>query len=101
MPIITQYNAKSKILTIKTPERFDFSSHKFFVEALQQILPTMNAIVVDLQHTEHLESSALGMLLVAREKAVDQQQQIRVINARPRVENVLRIAKFDRLFALA
>ena len=52
--------------------------------------------MVDLSRTSYLDSSALGMLLLLRERCAD----VRVENASDDVRKVLEIANFQRLFEL-
>jgi len=47
-----------------------------------------------------VDSSALGMLLVLRDKVGNQQSAIKIINARPDVKKILTIANFDKLFTV-
>ena len=51
--------------------RFDFNSHREFREAVEQALGTEDSteVAVDLGSVEYLDSSALGMLLMLRDKA--------------------------------
>ena len=49
---------------------------------------------------EHLDSSALGQLLMLRERTGSEIAEIELANSSPGVKNILEMANFDRLFKL-
>jgi HptB-dependent secretion and biofilm anti anti-sigma factor len=51
--------------------------------------------------TEYVDSSALGMLLVLRDKVAGDKTAISIKNVRPEVMKILEIANFDKLFTLS
>ena len=57
--------------TLKLGGRFDFHSHRDFRSAYEKILETggFREITIDFGEVDYLDSSALGMLLLLREKA--------------------------------
>ncbi|HJL39875.1 MAG TPA: STAS domain-containing protein [Myxococcales bacterium LLY-WYZ-16_1] len=75
--------------------RFDFQVHREFRAVLDGV-SSGGRCVVDLSRTSYLDSSALGMLLLLRERCAD----VRVENASDDVRKVLEIANFQRLFEL-
>lgn len=87
------------ILTIQISGRFDFSVHNDFRQATKQTEANVNKIVVDLSNTDYLDSSALGMLLVLRDKANG--NAINIVGARTDVKKILEIANFDKLFTVS
>ena len=90
----------NKELNIKVSDRFDFGVHQEFRKASELVTEKMKAVVVDLSMTDYVDSSALGMLLVLRDKIGENQQGVRIINAKPEVLNILKIANFDKLFTV-
>lgn len=56
------------------------------------------SIVIDLTQTAYLDSSALGMLLQLREKASDTKKPVGLMVRAGMVLDVLRVARFERLF---
>ena len=83
--------------------RFDFSIHRNFRANYEQILENreVNEIAIDLQNVDYVDSSALGMLLLLREKSIAGNIQMRLINAKAAVRQVLEIANFQRLFTIS
>ncbi|MBI3606703.1 MAG: STAS domain-containing protein [Nitrospirae bacterium] len=82
--------------------RFDFYVHKEFRDAYERVLQKGRApkFVIDLAGTEYLDSSALGMLLVLRER-VGTETKIDIVHCRPEVKSILEIANFHSLFHLS
>jgi len=94
--------------------RFDFNSHRQFREAYQQVLdnPAVKEIEIDLGAVDYLDSSALGMLLLLREKFLagtshsDGSQKtsasnlMALTNCRGVVRQVLEVANFNKLFTI-
>ena len=85
------------VVTIAVEGRFDFGCHPDFRHAYEGF-GSVGEYVVDLAATEYLDSSALGMLLVLREKAGG--ARVRIVNCGQAVRRILEIANFNQLFAL-
>jgi HptB-dependent secretion and biofilm anti anti-sigma factor len=100
MAVETHYDVAKATLTIKVAGRFDFAVHQDFRKAIEKITPAMKVIVIDFFVTEYMDSSALGMLLVLRDKVSTAQQTVQLVNTRPEVRKILDIAHFDKLFAV-
>lgn len=88
--------------TIAMRGRFDFSSHRQFRETLEQIMqtPEIREIEVDLGAVDYLDSSALGMLLLMREKVSGANKTLALTNCRGVVQQVLEVANFSKLFII-
>lgn len=81
--------------------RFDFNSHREFREAVDQaVQQAPHDILVDLGEVDYLDSSALGMLLMLRDKARNSGKEVGLSNARGAVKQVIEIANFGKLFPL-
>jgi anti-anti-sigma factor len=86
--------------TLALAGRFDFSIHRDFRKNYEDILgtPGVRELDVDLHGVDYIDSSALGMLLLLREKANHQHIQMRLVNSHGAVKQVLEVANFGRLF---
>jgi HptB-dependent secretion and biofilm anti anti-sigma factor len=100
MAVETNYDVAKATLTIKVSGRFDFAVHQEFRKAIDKITSVMKVIVIDFYVTEYMDSSALGMLLVLRDKVNSTQQTVQLIHTRPEVRKILEIAHFDKLFTV-
>lgn len=94
------HHPEKKELTVRISGRFDFSVHQDFRKATEWDRDTVKTINVDLRHTEYMDSSALGMLLILRDKMNNNPSAIRLLNANPEVKKILEIANFQKLFTL-
>lgn len=87
---------------LKLSGRFDFHSHRDFRSAYEQALESGAAktIVVNFDGVDYLDSSALGMLLLLREKAEASGKQVELAGLQGTVKQVLDVANFGKLFTI-
>ncbi|MBS3955523.1 MAG: STAS domain-containing protein [Methylomicrobium sp.] len=100
MSVSSQYNKDKKELVIRVTGRFDFSLHQDFRKVSDMDKQDIDRIIIDLSRTDYLDSSALGMLLVLREKINNNKNAIQLIHAKPEVKKIFQIANFDQLFTI-
>jgi HptB-dependent secretion and biofilm anti anti-sigma factor len=89
--------------TINMSGRFDFSVQRDFKEAYTPQLgnAAIRAIEVNLAAVEYLDSSALGMLLMLRERATAAGKSLKLCKPSAGVAQILEIANFSKLFTMA
>ena len=80
--------------------RFDFNSHKKFRKISEEALkePGMAPIELDLGKLEYMDSSALGMLLLFKERVEKECRSVSLVNCGGAVKNILKIVNFDKVF---
>ncbi|TDR71058.1 STAS domain-containing protein [Paludibacterium purpuratum] len=80
--------------------QFDFNMHKDFRQASQELLDNEHVveIQVDFDQVPFLDSSALGMLLLLKERAALQKKSLSLVNCHDTVQQVLEIACFNKMF---
>ena len=88
------------MVTIRVSGRFDFATHQDFQRAYKAHPRGEKAYIVDLKFTDHMDSSAMGMLLQLRDYG-SKERAPELINGNDAVQEILRIANFDRLFKVA
>jgi HptB-dependent secretion and biofilm anti anti-sigma factor len=98
MPIETSTEAGARVLIVVSG-RLDFPRHSE-LRRIYEAHPPGTAFDVDLSAAEYLDSSALGMLLLLRRHAGDDQEGVRLLRPGPAVRRILGIANFDRLFRI-
>lgn len=83
--------------------RFDFNSHRDFRGAYDGLLgdPQVRVIELNFAKVDYLDSSALGMLLLLREKVEACGKSIVLSGLQGTVKQVLEIANFQRLFTIS
>ena len=82
--------------------RFDFTCHRGFKQAYEDAFAGAGVaeVVVDMGEVDYLDSSALGMLLLLRDKGKAMGKPVSLANCGGTVRDVLRVANFDKLFTL-
>jgi anti-anti-sigma factor len=98
MTITSSYSPSEREMTIRVSGRFDFSSHQEFRQAYADIDPRQTRFVIDLGGAEYIDSAALGMLLLLRERAGGEQSTITLTNCGEGVMQILGVSNFDKLF---
>lgn len=83
--------------------RFDFNVHREFKEAYMAMIndAAIQTIWVDLAGVDYLDSSALGMLLMLRERVHTANKQVGLRNPNHTVTQILDIANFNKLFTIS
>lgn len=99
MSVSTRVSENGNIMTINMPSRFDFSIHYDLRKAYEDNNELKN-FVIDLGNTSYMDSSALGMLLQLKEHVGETDQAIKLINAKPNIKEILKIANFDKLMTI-
>lgn len=100
MTITAEPSANGKTLTIKVQGRFDFSLLQEFRSSYENVDPKPAAFVIDLQGSDYLDSSALGMLLALRDHAGGDKANVKIINCNADVRKILVITKLDEMFTV-
>ena len=98
MSVTAKITENDKKMTMVLGERFDFSCHADFRNAYQSIDPTHYEITVDFKKTDYIDSAALGMLLVLRERAGGDHAKITLKSCQSSVQQILDITHFEDLF---
>ena len=87
---------------IRLAGRIDFNAHRDFRNAYEPLMgeSDVRAVNIDMSGVEYLDSSALGMLLMLRDKASAANKALALTNVRGAVRQVLEIANFGKLFRI-
>ncbi len=91
---------QGNIAVCRVQGRFDFSAHRDFNGAINVALEnaTVREIQIGLGDLDYIDSAALGMLLVAKDKAKLANKTIYLANPVGKVKQVLDIANFTKYF---
>ncbi|GAC15284.1 STAS domain-containing protein [Aliiglaciecola lipolytica] len=101
MSLETRISDDQNVLTIYMEEKFDFGKVQEFRDAYLHISDSVKTIVVDLSHTEYMDSSALGMLLNMQKIMAERIETFKIVNCRPQVVKILKISRFDKKFDMS
>ncbi|AZN35600.1 STAS domain-containing protein [Iodobacter ciconiae] len=82
--------------------QFDFSAHREFRQVCETLIsnPGIKEVLIDFQNVNYLDSSALGMLLLLKEKIGAASKSLALVNCRDSVKQVLDIACFGKIFII-
>ncbi|WP_412479159.1 STAS domain-containing protein [Azonexus sp. IMCC34839] len=88
---------------IKLSGRFDFNTHREFRGAYEPLVTEndIRVVAVDFAGVDYLDSSALGMLLMLRDKLGGANKEVLLTGVRGNVKQVLDIANFGKLFQIS
>ncbi|MBK5942678.1 STAS domain-containing protein [Halorhodospira halophila] len=97
MPVRASYEEGGESLVLRVPSYFDFSVHEAF-RAAYEGAEGVRRFVVDLHETEYLDSSALGMLLLLNEFAIERGGEVVIRHCCHGASQILERTNFLRLF---
>jgi anti-anti-sigma factor len=88
--------------TLQLSGRFNFESHAVFKNAYSPLIGEggLESLVIDFGRVDYIDSSALGMLLMVRDKLTGLNQKIVLANSGGAVREVLQVANFGKIFNL-
>lgn len=94
---------ESSKAVVRLTGRFDFNTHREFRGAYEPLVGDVEikSVVVDFSGVDYLDSSALGMLLMLRDKLGGASKEVSLSGVRGNVKQVLDIANFGKLFQIS
>lgn len=92
-------NVDFDIVTIKVSGKFNFDMREQFRNAYRSH-PRNKRFVVELFRVTHIDSSALGMLLVLLEYAGGRKDNLHLVGCTQEVKKLLDIAQFEKLMTI-
>lgn len=100
MTITTVYDQNSNLLTINLPKQFVFNSYKAFREAYETTAPDTKTVKLNFQHTEYLDSAALGMLMLLHDHCNNAKRTMELSNYSEYVKKLITTTQLDKYFTL-
>lgn len=90
------------VATLFLGGRFDFNTQKEFRTAYTPLLQeaSVRSIRIDFSKVDYLDSSALGMLMLVRERAQAVGKEVELSKPNETVRKILVIANFGKLFRM-
>ena len=101
MEINTSYSGSQ--VTFKLKGRFIFKDYEQWRKALTDAISHegVSTITVDFEEVEFIDSAAIGMLLVLREEAQENNISVSILNPQGQVEKILELSRMSDLFAIS
>lgn len=93
-------NESEGIVTLSLDSSFIFNEHGMFRNTYKERKPGTR-YVLDFKNVKHIDSAALGMLLLFREhNGDDDSNRIKLINCNGQIRKIFEIANLHRLFTV-
>lgn len=93
--------ANGDVMELTLKGRFTFADNKTFVGLLDSIAnQNFSKIIIDLQKVEFIDSAALGILLLARDRCEKSSMVLLLRNPTGQVKQMFKISKFNDLFQI-
>ena len=98
----TNITVHGSTATMQMNGRFDFNAHRDFKEAYMSLMQnhTVSVIDINLAEVDYMDSSALGMLLMLRDRAQAVNKNVTLSKPSKTVTQILDIANFSKLFTI-
>lgn len=86
------------VTVVKLEGRFDFASRREFKDAVDRLQTTNSSLIVlDLEHVAFVDSSALGLLVIAHQNFKSKHKRLTIANPQPIVRQVLELANVPKM----
>ncbi|SBS35356.1 STAS domain protein [Marinomonas spartinae] len=83
---------------ISLPERFDFSTHKWFTKEYDVALLSNTDLVLDFSRVQYIDSSALGMMVLLHRLLEEKNKKGIIRNVSGSAKDILEMANFGNLY---
>lgn len=93
-----EWSTEGDQLTLRISGRFDSAAYNEFVKATSACNRVIKRMIIDLTELESIDSSGLGMLLIAREAAGA--SQVSISGCSSELRRILDIVNFGQLFEI-
>ncbi len=101
MPLNTNVDGNGTI-NIDISGRFDFNLYQDFRDAYKQVdNPAAASYNINMSGADYMDSSALGMLLLLRERAGGDKANISITGCNSEIKKIFSISNFERLFNIS
>lgn len=100
MSVSSEQINNGKECIIHIGDKLVYRLYREFRQAYTECDPATELITVDLQNTRYIDSSALGMMLLLKKHAWDNQCQVRMINVSDAILRAFEIVQLDTEFDL-
>ncbi len=89
-------------VVLKIDGRFDFNLHGEFRDAYETALHEREPakFIIDMGGTDYMDSSALGMLLILRDRLGCNSDRQVIVNRSKDILEILQVSNFDKLFPI-
>jgi len=101
MTLTSHPSEDGSAITISIDGNFDYTLYKGFRDAYQKGLSEgVTKFILNLSKTKYMDSSALGMLLVLKDRSDYGNITVTIKNCNKEIKNILAISNFEKLFSI-
>ncbi len=87
--------------TLNLGTRLDFESHRTFRDQLTKALHGKPQVIcIDMSSVEFMDSSGMGMLLLANQEALQQDCKVELLRPQGQVRDIIELAHIDRVMTV-
>ncbi|MCK5664489.1 MAG: STAS domain-containing protein [Thiotrichaceae bacterium] len=100
MSVATRITNNNSTLVISITGKFDFDLRNEFRQTYNNDAAKSLAVIVELNSTQTIDSSALGMLLNMQRSLNKADGEISIINCNPEILKIFQITHLDQKFSI-
>ena len=101
MPLSHSLTRNGNVLTVKLSGDFSFSENMAFRSVVDAVVSSgASAVEVDLTGIVNLDSAALSMLILLRERLAKTGGTLTLVKPPPHVDRILEVVDFGKLFTI-
>ena len=91
---------RDRFARITLSDRLEFAMHRDFKAAYAPLLEhtDISEIEIEMAKVNHLDSAAMGMMMILNERVKDAGKSISLVNVSDYVDQVFIISNFDKIF---
>ncbi|MDY6978805.1 MAG: STAS domain-containing protein [Pseudomonadota bacterium] len=101
MSVSSEHVNNGKECIIRIGHKLVYRLYREFRQAYTDCEPATELITVDLQNTRYIDSSALGMMLLLKKHARDNQRQVRMVNVSDTILRAFEMVQLDTEFDIS
>jgi len=89
---------EDSVVVLELEGRIDFGARKVFKDTVERLQKEGCVhIIINLEHVSFVDSSALGLLVIAHQNLKTKQAQLSLVNPQPYVRQVLDLANVPKM----
>ncbi|GJL50917.1 STAS domain-containing protein [Candidatus Nitrospira salsa] len=89
---------EDSVVVLELEGRFDFGARKVFKDAVERLQKEgCSHIIINMEHVSFVDSSALGLLVIAHQNLKVKHAQLSLVNPQPYVRQVLDLANVPKM----
>lgn len=97
-----EYVSRGDVFSVKLMEKLTFSDHVVFRKLIEEVKDAKSkTCIFDVAQMDMIDSSGLGMLMIAHDEAQKAGFELKISNANGPVKQLLKLSRMDQLLKVA